>query len=209
MEAFYRAINDWFFKQHLDDDEQIILILHKHWRIGTKAVAIPTVLFVAVWLILYQVPNKYMFYGVAVAALAILIWWIRNFLDYFLDAWLVTNKGVIDLEWHGWFHRSSTRVLYSDIEGVGYEVKGIFGTLFNYGEMKLEKVSTGGAICMQYVHKPKRAASIIMEAMETYMHTKNLKDAKTVQHILSEFVAGTLQKNAVEAKNKAAFTKKN
>lgn len=207
VEAFYRAINDWFFKKHLDDDETIIIILHRHWRLGMRSLLVPSVLFVGVWVILYQVPGRNMFYGVAAAALAILIWWMRNFLDYFLDAWIVTNKGIIDLEWFGWFHRSSARVLYSDVEGVAYEVNGIMGTMFNYGTMKLEKISTGGAITMENVHRPKRAAAIIMDAMEKYMHAKNLKDAKTVQHILSEFVAGTLQKKSIDAARPAPAKK--
>ena len=169
---------------------------------GVKTLVFPSIVFIALWVLLAFMPNRYMFYGIALAAVATLVWWIRNFLDYFLDAWLVTNKGIIDLEWHGWFHRSATRVLYSDVEGVGYEVKGISGTIFNYGEMKLEKVSTGGTICMQFVHKPKDVQAAILAAKEKYEHTKNLKDATTVQNILAEFVAGTLQKQATAAKQK-------
>jgi hypothetical protein len=117
-------------------------------------------------------------------------------MDYYLDAWLITNKGVIDLEWHGWFHRSSSRILYSDINGVEYEIKGVFGTLIGYGTMALEKISTGDAITMPYVKKPRRVETAILEAMEAYMLKKNLKDATTVQNILSEFVASTMQKQS-------------
>lgn len=200
------ALNQFFFNRHLDDDETIVLIIHKHWRLGIKTLIVPTLLFLGVWAILYAAPNKYMFYGVALAALGVLIWWIRNFLDYFLDAWLVTNKGIIDLEWRGWFHRSSTRVLFSDIEGITYEVKGIMGTVFNYGELKLEKVSSGAVMTMPYVHRPKKVEGIIMHTMEKYIHTKNLKDAKTVQTILAEFVADTMQKQATGTKSPAKKT---
>lgn len=193
-----QALNSFFFQQHLDEDEYIILIVHKHWRFGMSTLFWPTLLFIGLWAILIVEPGKYMFYGIALASVAALIWWIRNFLDYFLDAWLVTNKGIIDLEWHGWFHRSSTRILHSDIEGVSYEMKGIFGTLYNYGELKLEKVSTGTVISMPYVHRPKQVASVIMDTMEHYVHSKNLKDAKTVQTILAEFVAGEMQKQSIE-----------
>ena len=189
-------LNEYFFYFHLDEEETIHLVVHKHWLIGIKALWLPTLIFALVWSILFIVRTKYAVYGVALGATGIGIWWIRNFMDYYLDAWLITNKGVIDLEWHGWFHRSSSRILYSDINGVEYEIKGVFGTLIGYGTMALEKISTGDAITMPYVKKPRRVETAILEAMEAYMLKKNLKDATTVQNILSEFVASTMQKQS-------------
>lgn len=200
-------INSYFFGKHLDEDESILLAVHKHWIMGIKSLWLPSLLFLAVWSIVYFVRTKYVVYGVGIAATGVGVWWIRNFLDYFLDAWIITNKGVIDLEWHGWFHRSSARVLYSDIQGVGYEVKGILGTLLGYGVMSLEKVSTGTTISMPFVKKPRRVESVILEAMEAYMLKKNLKDAKTVQGILAEFVASSLQKEAATTQVKTKLKK--
>ncbi len=187
-------MNNFFFAKHLDDEEEIVLIVRKHWLFGLKALFWPTILFLGLWSIVYFSPHMTMFYGIATAEVFVLLWWIRNFMDYYLDAWLITNKGIIDLEWHGWFHRSSARVLYSDIQGVSYEVNGIVGTLFSYGLMEIEKISTGNTIEMEYVKKPRTVESVILECMEAYLHKKNLKDATTVQEILAEFVAGTIQK---------------
>jgi hypothetical protein len=192
------VLNSFFFTQHLDDSEDILIVVHKHWLVGTKALWFPSVVFALVWSVLYFTRTPYSVYGVSLAALGVALWWIRNFLDYYLDAWIVTSKGVIDLEWHGWFHRTSSRVLFSDIQGLSYEVKGIKGTLFGYGELSLEKISTGDSISMPYVYKPRRVEAIILQSMEAYMHKKNLKDASTVQTILAEFVASSLQKKAAE-----------
>ncbi len=201
-------LQQYFFTQHLDDEEEILMVVHKHWLLGTKALWLPTLVFAAVWSVLYFRHTEYIVYGVSLAALGVAVWWIRNFLDYFLDAWVVTNKGVVDLEWHGWFHRTSSRVLYSDIQGLSYEVKGIFGTLLGYGVISLEKISTGGTISMTYVYKPRRVEAVVLQAMENYMHKKNLKDATTVQTILAEFVASTMQKKAAEENVKKLQPKK-
>ena len=196
------VLNSYFFGPHLDDEEEIVVAVHKHWLMGMRALWWPSVVFILVAGVLWFNHTKYVIYGISFAEVGVLIWWIRNFLDYFLDAWVITNKGIIDLEWHGWFHRSSARVLYSDIQGVSYEVNGIAGTLFGYGEMAVEKISTGSTINMPYVKTPRRVEAVILECMEAYMHKKNLKDSKTVQTILAEFVAGTLQKQAVENKRR-------
>lgn len=194
------VLSRYFFHRHLDEEETILLVVQKHWLLGLRALWLPTLVFLAVWSVplFFRITN--VVYGAAIAALAVAIWWIRNFLDYYLDAWLVTNKGVIDLAWHGWFHRSSTRVLYSDVEGVGYEIKGIAGTLLNFGEMQLEKISTGTAITMPFVHTPKRVEATILEAMEAYVLKKNLRDATTVKTILAEIVASTLQAKTAKKK---------
>ncbi len=157
---------------------------------------------------MYFVQAQYIIYGIALASVGVGIWWLRNFMDYYLDVWIITNKGVVDLEWHGWFHRTSARVLYSDIQGLEYEIKGIFGTLIGYGVLKLEKISTGGTISMPYVKCPRKVEAVILQAMEDYMHKKNLKDAKTVQGILADFVASTMQKKAAEESAKKLPPKK-
>ncbi len=191
-------LNSFFFTQHLDDEEGIELVVHKHWLLGVKSLWFPTVVFTAVWSLLYFTHTQYIVIGISLSALGVAIWWIRNFMDYYLDAWIVTNKGIIDLEWHGWFHRKSARVLYSDVQGIGYEVKGILGTMMGYGEITLEKISTGSSISMPYVKCPRKVEALILQCMENYMHKKNLKDASTVQTILAEFVASTMQKRAAE-----------
>ncbi len=193
-------LDRYFFARHLDDDEVIHYVVHKHWFMGLKVLLFPTVCFIGLWALLVAMPDQYVFYLVALVSVAVAVWWIRNFLDYYLDAWVVTNKGIIDLEWHGWFHRQSARILYSDIEAVSYEVNGILATLVGFGDMKLEKISTGSMIAMQQVRNPRMVESLILELMEKYLHKKNLKDATTVQKILAEFVAGTLQARQAESK---------
>ncbi len=196
-------LEKFFFHRHLDDEESIKLIVHKHWLLGTRELIWPTLLFFGAWALLISIPDKYVFYGVALISVGSLVWWIRNFLDYYLDAWIITNKGIIDLEWHGWFHRESARVLYSDIEGVSYEIHGVVNTLLGVGDMSIEKISTGGSITMEFVKTPKRVEAKVLECLEAYMLAKNMKDAKTVQNILAEYVAGSIHSEKIKAsKNK-------
>lgn len=181
------------FKKHLEDDEIVIRVVHKHWALAARTLFWPTTLFVASIGLLSLSHARGMVIVVAVVAVVLLVWWIQRFLDYFLDAWLVTDHGIIDVEWFGWFHRQSTRVLYSDLHGVSYEIKGILGTFLRYGTISIEKISTGSEISLPYVRNPKSVEFTILEQMEKYLHTKNLKDSKHVQEILSAIVAEQVQ----------------
>jgi len=133
------------------------------------------------------------FYVISLWSVVSLVWWLRNFFDYYLDAWIITDVGIIDVEWHGWFHRQSSRVLYSDIQGVSYEIQGVTNTLLRYGTIGVEKISTGSAISLDNVPHPRRIEGVILKNMEAYMHTRNLKDATHVQDILSGIIAREVQ----------------
>ena len=182
-------LDDALFSRHVDDDDEVVRIIHKHWLLGIKQLLWPSVSFCASWIFLYFAPFIGIFYIVALWSVLSLVWWIRNFFDYYLDAWIITDTGIIDVAWHGWFHRESSRVLYSDVQGVSYEIQGVVGTLFRYGEITVEKISNGSTISLDYVARPRVVESTILKTMEGYLHSKNLKDAKHVQELLSELVA--------------------
>ena len=119
--------------------------------------------------------------------------WLRDFYDYYLDAWIITDQGIVDVEWHGWFHRASTRVLYTDVQGVSYEINGVIGTVMRYGTISIEKISTGDAVELCDVSNPRAVEQIVLKAMEQYLHGKNLADSKHVQEILSQLVSQQVQ----------------
>lgn len=182
-------VGEKHFRRHIEDDEQIIAVVHKHWVLGIKYLFVPLVSFIATWLLFVFAPVKFVFYISALGSIAALVWTLRNFYDYYLDAWIITNQGIIDVEWHGWFHRQSTRVLFSDIQGVSYEIQGVLGTVMRFGTIAVEKISTGSVISLESVKNPRAIEAIILKYMEKYLHTKNMTDAKHVQDILSQIIA--------------------
>ncbi|MBT3293150.1 PH domain-containing protein [Candidatus Peregrinibacteria bacterium] len=187
-------LNRWFFSRHLHDDEELNLVVHKHWFIGVKFLIVPILSFLfCIYLITLFPLYTVIYYIVSIWAVVSLVWLLRNFFDYYLDAWVITTDGIIDVAWHGWFHRTSTRVLYSDIQGVSYEIQGVLNTVFSFGTLSAEKISTGNAISLDSVPKPREIEQKIMKYMEDYMNTNNLKDSKHVQELLSTIIAREIQ----------------
>lgn len=187
-------LNQWLFATHLDDDEEVKAIIHRHWMIGVKFLFWPVVSFLGCAILLYKVHSAPVaLYAVAFWAVVSLVWFLRNFFDYYLDAWIITDQGIIDVAWHGWFHRESTRVLYSDIQGVSYEIQGVTSTLLRYGVISVEKISTGSAFSLEHVSRPKRVEMLIMRQMEDYLHSKNMKDARHIKDLLAAMVSREIQ----------------
>jgi len=177
------------FGKHLDDDETLVRVVHKHWLLGVRALVWPTAWLAGDALLALAFPTKAMFVLCGVFAIVFAVWWLRNFFDYFLDAWIVTDEGIIDVAWHGWFHRESSRILYSDIQGVSYKIKGIAGTLLQTGVISVEKISTGESVSLESVKRPKKIESLLLSNQEKYLHKKNLRDGKEVQKMLASILA--------------------
>jgi len=188
-------IGNRLFYRHVEDDEELVLFVHKHWVLGIRNLLWPLFAFVGGLLFLYMFPFKAIYYLSALWSIAAMVWLLRNFYDYYLDAWIITDQGIIDVEWHGWFHRQSSRVLYSDIQGLSYEIEGIVGTVMRYGTISVEKISNGMVISLDSVKNPKVVEGLVLKKMEEYLHTKNLSDAKHVQNLLSQIVANEIQLN--------------
>lgn len=189
------------FGKHLEDDEVVSMIVHMHWLIGVKMLTVPLFSCMLALAVLSGVQAVTALYVVLTWALLSGIWCVRNFFDYYLDAWIITNQGVIDLQWCGWFHRQSSRILYSDIQGVSYEIKGLLGTVLRYGTVSVEKISTGAAISLENVPHPRSVEAQILQNMEKYLHKKNMKDSKHVQELLASLVAEQVQLKHMPQKN--------
>jgi hypothetical protein len=185
------------FGKHLEEDEVVSALVHAHWLVGTKELVLP-LLSTLLSLTLFSLSVVRQTSTGIVLLLAgwgvfSIVWALRAFFDYYLDVWIITDKGIIDLEWHGWFHRESSRILYSDIQGVSYEIKGVFSTVARYGTVSVEKISTGSAVSLPFVHRPQEVESLILRNMEAYLHTKNMKDSRHVQDILAGIITQNVQ----------------
>ncbi len=197
-----KRFRDFCFVRSLDDDESLVAVVHRHWLFGLRDLFWPTVALLLPWVAVGLAPTKTLVFVALAWSAAAAVWWMRNFLDYYLDAWLITDQGIIDIEWHGLFHREVTRVLYSDVQGVSYEIKGIVPTLLRFGTISIEKVSTGTTMELPDVDRPWLVEREILHCMEKYVRSVNYQDEEKVRDLLSTLIARQVQAESMEPKFK-------
>lgn len=95
--------------------------------------------------------------------LGILIFFFTNFIDFYLDIFIVTNDRLIDMEQNGLFSRTVAEVDLYQIQDVTSEVKGILATMFNYGDMTIQ---TAGTLPKFIVHNIKDPHHLRQELMD-------------------------------------------
>ena len=65
------------------------------------------------------------------------------FVEFYLDCWILTNDRLIDVRQISLFSRTIAEVDLYQVQDVSSEIKGLFPTIFNYGNVYLQ---TAGVI---------------------------------------------------------------
>jgi uncharacterized membrane protein YdbT with pleckstrin-like domain len=98
---------------------------------------------------------------------------VYNYLDWYLDIYLVTSQRIIDITQNGLFHRQVGESPLDNVQDVIYEIKGIIPTLFNYGNVKIHTAGPSGDIVFEQVKDPQGVQRYLLQQVEAY------KDANT------------------------------
>lgn len=185
-------IRDFLYRSYLGEGEKILFVIHRHIFLQMKDFA--KILFfglIVPTFILWLFPQTLLF-----SAIWIAIGLIRfgyEFLDWYYDVWLVTNVSIIEIMWQGFFEKSSARIEYHIVQGVGYEIKGFIRTIFNYGDITLDKF-TGNPSIFKGALRPKKKVERIGAAQEEFVKHKNYRD----HHALQNLLADLMQQHVVE-----------
>lgn len=172
------------FNSHLEKDEKIRYVAHRH--IFTEYKKICKNLFLGILLpgafYLLLPPFQVIW---SLWALIGLLKLVYNLANWYLDTWLITNLSIIDTEWNGFFNRNSTRVEYQAIKGVSYEIKGFWNTILRFGDVNLELSALNTKVVLKDACFPKKVERNILDAQAAFMNNKSFEDHEALKEILT------------------------
>jgi uncharacterized membrane protein YdbT with pleckstrin-like domain len=90
----------------------------------------------------------------------------QNFVDYYLDIWIVTNKRVLDIEQVGLFSRTVSAVRLYRIQDVSSSVNGFINTLFDFGDMQIQTAGEKEHFVFEQIPHPARISKSILDLAE-------------------------------------------
>lgn len=153
----------------LKEGEEIITIVRRHWFSlaveGFVDIIIFFVLTVAIVILdAFIITNDLEYLGATILPLSIftlsfvgLFLWMHFFAswsDHWLDAWIITNERVIDIEQHGFFKREVSSFPLSKIQDVTYTISGIVPTWLHFGDVRIQTASISDDLIMKQVPFP-------------------------------------------------------
>ena len=163
---------------HLEPDEKIILTVQKHWFIYTLEglfllglVVIPIVFgkFLLELQFIHLSGDSF-FLFIFASSLWFLVCWIIFFIVWtnnYLDALIVTNKRLIDIEQLTLFSRDTSSYRLDKIQDITVEVHGVMATFLSYGNILIETAGETRQLRINTVPNPQEIKNKILGLYQT------------------------------------------
>ena len=154
-----------------EKDEEVLLLIRRHpitnlpWALAFVLMifALPAARHFQ-WLA--PLPSNFqMVVAFAWLALALAIFW-GGFLSWFFNVNIVSNKRVIDIDFYNLIYREVTDAEVEKIQDVTHKMGGIFGLIFNYGDVVIQTAGAKPEIEFLKVPRPAQIAAVLRQIRE-------------------------------------------
>jgi membrane protein YdbS with pleckstrin-like domain len=158
--------------------EEIIFVLRRHpitfvpmLFLFSLLLAVPAGLYIllsSLFPALFLSPIFYpiLILGLSTYLLSIYLFMFAQFIDFYLDIWIVTNDRIVDIEQFNLFSRSISELDLFRIQDVTTDVHGFFATLFDYGNVTVKTASQNVNIIFKDVPNPNFIRQKIIEVSD-------------------------------------------
>ena len=151
----------------LYDDEKIITTVRRHWFIVALQIFFLTLLLVLPILFLsatgqYQNPLAQIFIQDKLEIVLLYFLWALTvwtfffvaWTSYYLDAFVITNKRIIDIEQLGLFARDVSEMRLEKIQDIKVETIGILASLLNFGTISIQSAGEAKEFLITFIPNP-------------------------------------------------------
>lgn len=87
--------------------------------------------------------------------------------DYYLDAWYVTDRRIVDVEQRGIFHREVISFRHDSIQDITVDTGGIIQTLLGFGDIHIQTAGAARKIVLKGARDPDKAKEHILKLHNT------------------------------------------
>jgi len=153
-----------------DVDEYPILVLRAHpitqlpWLFNSFFLMI-FILFLNFFLPRYLGFYRFVFFNFFALAL-IFSYLYFNFINWFFNVGIITNKRILDVDFYGLMYRETTIAMLSKVEDITVKVGGFFYSFFDYGNLFIQTAGKEANIEFINIPKPQKVAKIINQLLK-------------------------------------------
>jgi hypothetical protein len=157
-----------------DKDEYVILVLRRHlitnlvWIfMGLFMICIPTLLVNLLEssnvTLITSLPRTYRFMLVAFWYLFTFGYIFTSFLRWFFNAYLVTNKRVVDIDFESLVHRRFSEAFLYNVEDLTHQISGALQVIFNYGTLHIQTAGETRELEFESIPQPATVQDMISD----------------------------------------------
>lgn len=177
------------------DNEQVILFLRRHWFIFLRRlifVILSVIVLALVYVFFNLLGNGFAqtdYYNLLLFAesLGTLFIWNLFFIlwiDFYLDAWIVTNERIINIKQNGFFNRDISELKLTKIQDVTSEIVGFIPTVLGYGNIYVQTAAEVERFAFYQIPNPNEVKNTIVQLQE--------KERKSEEREMGQAIRGEL-----------------
>jgi len=166
-------------KTQLKENEELVLIIRKHWFVLLKPILITLVLLIPPY---FAYKTDFEYYSYALAGLS-LLWFAFKVIDRRNNLWAVTNLRIVDE--YGVFSNNSKETPLDKINNVVFQ-QPFWGRIFNYGHVQIQSAAELGSTSIIMVESPEKLKDAITEHQELYKQEQLKEQARNLANAVGE-----------------------
>ncbi len=190
------------FEVELEKDERIEMRIRKHWlTLILPAIKVFLAIFIPGVFIDFIFRNVVLLIIFLAWFAFILAYAIYHSVRYYYDSFIITNKRIIDIDQKGVFSRSVSETTFDRIQDATYEVKGFWGTTFDYGNVMIQTAGTQENLELSMVPHPQKVQERILDLQEKLVGREKNVSEEGEKELTAEELIQFIQ--SVKAENKS------
>jgi membrane protein YdbS with pleckstrin-like domain len=159
---------DYNFTKNFQEGEELLSIVRRHTITMIAPILLWSVILLLDFFFMVVLIQRgwwgAMIFIVVILGVALLIW--RTVYLWSMNAFILTNRRLMDYDQKGLFHRVVSVTPYAKIQDVSYRLKGIWQSIFRVGTIFLQTAGTQTNLEIYNVGQPEKAVDLIHGAMK-------------------------------------------
>lgn len=147
-------------------EEKVILLLRQHPVVNIPWIFLTIVLlFLPLTLdyvpIIDFLPINFQIFTLILWYLLVLAYVLGQFLYWYFNVYIVTDERIVDIDFFGMIYRDVSVTKIDKIQDVTFVQAGLFGSIFNYGDVLIQTAAETSRIDFMKVPRPADVVEII------------------------------------------------
>jgi len=142
-----------------DTDEEIILVLRRHWITNLTWILITIFMLISPILrisvpLLDFFPPAYQFISIIFWYLVTIAYSFEQLLSWYFNVYIITDERVVDIDFNNLLSKNYSEAKISMIQDVTSTITGVGQTFFNYGNVQIQTAAEVPEITFEKVSNP-------------------------------------------------------
>lgn len=157
-----------------DNEEKILLFLRQHIIVNIKWILVTALLLFIIPIFNFLlgfggtsvseiVPAEYYFILRFLLGLFTFGYFFENFLSWYFNSYIVTNKRVVDIDFYGIIHRRFSEAPLRNIEDITNHISGFGPVIFHYGDVSIQTAAEKRELTFENVPNPDKVQDILSD----------------------------------------------